>query len=170
MAENSDPWFEEDFRVLSPDAFDFVLTNELKRAARSQNFLTLLLVEPRLDDPEVPQVHPEVIRQVGRLISREVRETDLLSQTASNELSVVLLDTDLPHSLRVVDRVMSRLQHYQFTQPVEIGVGAASCPTDGSDPVSLRASARTRRVFPRDEPGASRDHDPFTGWNKSNAQ
>ena len=170
MADNSDPWLEEDFRVLSPDAFDFVLTNELKRAARSQNFLTLLLVEPRVEPPDAAQEDHEVIQQVGRLIGREVRETDLLAQTAANELSVVLLDTDLPHSLRVVDRVMSRLQHYQFTQPVEIGVGAAACPTDGSDPVSLRASARTRRVYPRDEPGASHGHDPLTGWNKSNAQ
>ena len=170
MADNSDPWLEEDFRVLSPDAFDFVLTNELKRAARSQNFLTLLLVEPRVEPPDAAQEDHEVIQQVGRLIGREVRETDLLAQTAANELSVVLLDTELPQSLRVVDRVMSRLQHYQFTQPVEIGVGAASCPTDGSDPVSLRASARTRRVYPRDEPGASRGHDPLTGWNKSNAQ
>ena len=37
---------ENDPRVLSPEVFDFVLTNELKRAIRSQNFLTLLVVEP----------------------------------------------------------------------------------------------------------------------------
>ena len=41
-----DPFLLEDFRVLTPEAFDFVLNNELKRAVRSQNFLTLLVVEP----------------------------------------------------------------------------------------------------------------------------
>ena len=41
-----EPFLEEDFRVLTPEAFDFVLNNELKRAVRSQNFLTLLLLEP----------------------------------------------------------------------------------------------------------------------------
>ena len=34
--------------MLSPEAFDFVLNNELKRAVRSQNFLTLVHVEPTI--------------------------------------------------------------------------------------------------------------------------
>ena len=42
----ADPFLDEDSRVLTPEAFDFVLRNELKRAVRSQNFLTLLLVQP----------------------------------------------------------------------------------------------------------------------------
>jgi hypothetical protein len=33
--------------VLNSETFDFVLTNELKRAQRSQNFVTLVLMEPR---------------------------------------------------------------------------------------------------------------------------
>ena len=58
-----DPFLREDFRVLTPEAFEFVLNNELKRAVRSQNFLTLLLVEPTPTDPEhVPQ--GEVVREV----------------------------------------------------------------------------------------------------------
>lgn len=170
MAAKNDPWLDEDFRVLTPEAFEFVLTNELKRAVRSQNFLTLLLVHPKVEDQTAAPADEEVVRQVGRLISREVRETDLLSHTGASELSVVLLDADLPHSLRVVDRLMTRLQHYQFPQRVEIGVGAACCPTDASDPEGLRVSAQERRVHPRSEPGSSRGGDPFTDWNKSNAQ
>ncbi len=170
MADKRDPWLEEDFRVLTPDAFDFVLANELKRAVRSQNFLTLLLVQPKVGEPSGAQGHDQIVQQVGRLISREVRETDLLSHTGESELSVVLLDADLSNSLGVVDRVMARLQHYQFPQPLDIDVGAASCPTDGADPESLRLSAQARRVHPRDRPGSSRGGDPLSGWNKSNAQ
>ena len=169
MADKRDPWLEEDFRVLTPDAFDFVLANELKRAVRSQNFLTLLLVQPKVGEP-AGQESGQIVQQVGRLISREVRETDLLSHTGESELSVVLLDADLPNSLGVVERVMARLQHYQFSQPLDIDVGAASCPTDGADPESLRLSAQARRVHPRDRPGSSRGGDPLSGWNKSNAQ
>ena len=40
-----DFFLREDLRVLTPEAFDFVLNNELKRAVRSQSFLTLLVVE-----------------------------------------------------------------------------------------------------------------------------
>jgi hypothetical protein len=144
----SDPFLKEDFRVLTPEAFDFVLNNELKRAVRSQNFLTLLLVEPTPTDPERVQ-HDEVVREVARLVSREVRETDLLSQTTNGQLSVVLLDSDLNNSMQVVDRLLSRFQHYEFHTPVIVEVGAATCPTHGADAETLRRAAGTRPVHPR---------------------
>ena len=144
----ADPFLFEDFRVLTPEAFDFVLNNELKRAVRSQNFLTLLVVEPTARDPErVPQA--EVLREVARVVSREVRETDLLSQTTEGQLSVVLLDSDLQNSMQVVDRLFARFQHYEFDTPVVVEVGAATCPTHGADAETLRRAAEARPVQPR---------------------
>ena len=143
-----DPFLEEDFRVLTPEAFDFVLNNELKRAVRSQNFLTLLVVEPTPQQPEqLPQRN--VLRDVARLVSREVRETDLLAQTQAGQLSVVLLDADLNNSLQVVDRLVSRFEHYAFPTPVAIEVGAACCPTHGADAETLRRAAEARPIHPR---------------------
>ncbi len=139
-------YLEEDFRVLTSDAFDFVLDNELKRAVRSQNFLTLLLLEP------TPRAHAaeaaeatEIVRAVTRLVSREVRETDLLAHT-DGRLSIVLLDADLPNSMRVVDRLMSRFDHFEFPTPLAFEVGAACCPTHGADVESLRRAAEARPV------------------------
>ena len=142
------PFLQEDSRVLTPEAFDFVLNNELKRAVRSQNFLTLLLVEPMPRDPErSPQA--EVVREVAKLVSREVRETDLLSQTTEGQLSVVLLDSDLHNSMQVVDRLIARFEHYEFDTPVVVEVGAATCPTHGADAETLRRAAEARPVHPR---------------------
>ena len=143
-----DPFLEEDFRVLTPDAFEFVLNNELKRAVRSQNFLTLLVLEPTLQRPGEAAPHT-VLREVARLVSREVRETDLLSQTQEGQLSVVLLDSDMNSSMRVVDRLVSRFEHYSFPTPVAIGVGAATCPTHGADAEALRRAAEVRPIHPR---------------------
>ena len=143
-----DPFLEEDFRVLTPDAFEFVLNNELKRAVRSQNFLTLLVLEPTLQCPGEGAPHT-VLREVARLVSREVRETDLLSQTQEGQLSVVLLDSDMNSSMRVVDRLVSRFEHYSFPTPVAIGVGAATCPTHGADAEALRRAAEVRPIHPR---------------------
>jgi hypothetical protein len=148
----SDPFLSEDFRVLTPEAFDFVLNNELKRAVRSQNFLTLLLVDP------APH-RADAAREIARVVSREVRETDLLSQTPEGQVSVVLLDADLQNSMRVVDRLMLRLEHYEFETPLAIEVGAACCPTHGADADSLRRAAGARPVPRRDGRG-----------NASNAQ
>ncbi len=145
----ADGFLDEDFRVLTPEAFDFVLNNELKRAVRSQTFLTLLLLEP------TPRVRPGEtvetvgsVRAVARLVSREVRETDLLAHD-DDRLSVVLLDADLQSSMRVVDRLMSRFEHYEFPTPLAIEVGAACCPTHGADAESLRRAAEARPVHPR---------------------
>ena len=143
-----DPFLEEDLRVLTPEAFDFVLNNELKRAVRSQNFLTLLVVDPTPQEPERAS-KGDVVREVARLVSREVRETDLLSQSNGGQLSIVLLDADLHNSMHVIDRLVSRFAHYEFPTAVAIEVGAACCPTHGADADSLRRAAETRPVHPR---------------------
>jgi GGDEF domain-containing protein len=152
----AEPFLNEDFRVLTPEAFDFVLNNELKRAARSQNFLTLVLMEPRFET----DADKETVRQIARLVSREVRETDLLSANEEGRVSVVLLDADLQNSMRVIDRLMARLEHYEFSTPLDIQVGAACCPTHGADAETLRRVAANRPVAPRRE----------TRGNASNAQ
>jgi GGDEF domain-containing protein len=143
----------EDFRLLTPEAFDFVLSNELKRAVRSQNFLTLVVFDPHLEPSGV-----QGVREVARIVSREVRETDLLTASPDGRLSLVLLDADLQSSRRVIARVMSRLEHYQFTTPVDVEVGAASCPTQGSDPGTLRRAAAA-------DAAASRGSQRGTGSN-----
>jgi hypothetical protein len=128
---------------LTPETFDFVLTNELKRAARSQNFVTLVLMQPRAEERE------EAVRETAGLVSHELRETDLLA-TDDAGVWMVLLDTDLHNSARVIDRLMGRLQHYQFTAPVDIEIGAACCPTHGADvPTLRRVACEARRVLRR---------------------
>jgi hypothetical protein len=147
----ADPFLEEDFRVLTPEAFEFVLTNELKRAVRSQNFVTLVVLEPSIRG--VPGGgngdRDDAVRDVARLISKDVRETDLLSHTRHGELSVVLLDADHESSMRVIERLMARLDHYEFPRPLQIDISAASCPTHGADADSLRRAAEARPVRAR---------------------
>lgn len=146
-------FLDNDFRVLTPEAFEFVLSNELKRAVRAQNFLTLVLLQPTLRGAADHGAggRDEAVREIARLVSREVRETDLLAHTPPGRLSMVLLDADPQNSLAVIDRLMTRLEHYEFSEPLVIEVGAASCPTHGFDVPSLRSAAEARPVHPRRE-------------------
>ena len=154
-----DPFLDEDSRVLTPEAFEFVLNNELKRAVRSQNFLTLLVLDPA---PEPPRQERDsrVLQEVAKIVSREVRETDLLSQNVPGQLSVVLLDADMNRSMVVVDRLAARFRHYQFPTPVVVEIGAACCPTDGADAQTLRRAAEAHPVRPlrEDRGNASNAH------------
>ena len=125
--------------VLNHDTFEFVLANELKRAVRSQNFVTLVMVQPRAGE------RATVVEEIARLVNPELRETDLLAVDADT-VWMVLLDADLQNSTRVIERVMSRLEHYQFTVPLDIDAGAACCPTHGADAGTLKSAAAAART------------------------
>jgi GGDEF domain-containing protein len=140
----AEPFFDEGYRVLTPAAFDYVLANELKRAERSQNFLTLVVLDARRERGGQPE--DRALLEIARLVGLEVRETDLLARTEPTRLSMVLLDADLENSRRVIDRVMSRLTHYEFPVPLSIAVGAACCPTHGVDAASLMREAVRRPI------------------------
>ena len=148
-----DDCFSNDPRALTPEVFEFVVTNELKRAIRSQNFLTLLLVEPTPLNADSER--PELARELARVVGRVVRETDILSPDQEGRLSVVLLDADFDSSMQVVERLMTWVEHYQFRTPASFSIGAASCPTHGVDLGSLRSAAASRSIQPRRAPRGS---------------
>ena len=158
----ADPFLDEDYRVLTSEAFEFVLNNELKRAVRSQNFLTLVSVTPHMAGaPAVVSSDRELaVKQIARLISRDVRETDLLAETDKGRLSLVLLDADLPNSMNVIERLRTRLDAYAFPKPLTLEIGAATCPTHGADVESLRRTAETQAMYSRrdDRGTASNTH------------
>lgn len=139
-------FYDEDFRVLTPEALDFVLGNELKRAVRAQNFLTLLLMDASAEDATAGG---DPVREIARVVGDELRETDLVARAGERRLTMVLLDADLAASMRVVDRLMARLEEHGFPQPLSIAVGAACCPTHATDPESLRRHAAARPVVTR---------------------
>jgi hypothetical protein len=141
------PFYEEGSRVLTAGAFEFVLGTELKRAVRSQNFLTLVMVETSREwEGMTVTVDNGTVHEVAQLIGREVRDTDLLGHTDKGTLSLVLLDTDFEHSARVIDRVVARIEDYKFPQPLRIAVGAACYPTHAVDAESLKRQAITRPI------------------------
>jgi len=139
---NTDPFLDDSSRVVTLEAFDFIFRNELKRAVRAQNFLTLLQLETT---PVTKYERSNVIRQLARLVGGDVRETDLVAEGESGRVWVLLLDTDLRNSMSVVDRLLSRFRHYEFSTPIGIDIGAACCPTHGTDVESLKRAADVRQ-------------------------
>jgi hypothetical protein len=139
--------YEEAYRVLTPTAFEFVLDLELKRAVRSQTFLTLVVVEASREWEGMTVTADEgTLHEVAQLIGREVRDTDLIGHTEKGTLSLVLIDSDFEHSSRVIDRLVSRIEHYEFPNVLRLAVGAACYPTDAIDATSLRQQALSHPI------------------------
>jgi hypothetical protein len=135
-------FYEEGSRLLTPGAFEFVLDNELKRALRSQNFLTLVVVEATREWEGMMVTADEgTIREVAAIIGREVRDTDLIGRADEGTLGLILLDADFEHSARVIDRLVSRIENYEFPTALRIALGAACYPTHAVDADSLRREA-----------------------------
>ena len=140
-------FYEEGSRVLTPGAFEFVLESELKRAVRSQNFLTLVMLEASREWEGMMVTADEgTIHEVAEIVGREVRDTDLLGHTEKGTLALVLLDADFEHSTRVIERVVSRIENYEFPSVLRIAVGAACYPTHAVDADSLKHQAVTRPI------------------------
>src|SRR5712671_7154519 len=109
-------FYEENSKLLTPGAFEFVLDSELKRAVRSQNYLTLVTVEASREwEGMVVTADDGTLQEVAQIIGKEVRDTDLIGHTEKGTLSLVLIDSDFEHSSRVINRLVSRIEHYEFS-------------------------------------------------------
>jgi hypothetical protein len=75
-----------------------------------------------------------------------VRDTDLLGHTDKGALALALLDADFEHSTQVIDRLVSRIDHYEFPTALRIAVGAACYPTHAVDADTLKREAMARPI------------------------
>jgi len=140
-------FYEENSRLLTPGAFEFVLDSELKRAVRSQNYLTLVTVEASREwEGMTVTADDGTLQEVAQLIVREVRDTDLIGHTDRGTIALVLLDADYEHSERVITRLVSRIENYEFPTQMRIAVGAACYPTHAVDADSLKRQALSRPI------------------------
>ena len=143
----SESFFEDESRVLKQHAFEFVLDGELKRAVRSQNFLTLVTLETNREWDGMTMTADEgTVEEVAEIVRHEVRDTDVLGFVSQGLLSLVLLDADYDNSTKVIDRLVQRMDHYDFPAPLRISVGAACYPTHAVDAESLRQQAVSHPV------------------------
>ena len=141
----SSSFYEEGSKLLTPGSFEFVLDSELKRAVRSQNFLTLVVLEAAREwEGMVVSADDGTVYQVAQIIGKEVRDTDLIGHTDRGVLALVLLDADFEHSTLVIDRLVSRIENYEFPTVLRIAVGAACYPTHAVDADSLKRQAMSR--------------------------
>jgi GGDEF domain-containing protein len=145
----ADAFFEEEgSRLLKATAFEFVLQGEMKRAVRSQSFLTLVVLETQREwDGMTVTADDGTLDEVARIVGHEVRDTDLLGSTETGLISLALLDADYENGAKVIDRLVQRIDDYEFTTPLRISLGAACYPTHAVDPDSLRQQALSHPII-----------------------
>ena len=140
-------FFEDGTRLLTPNAFEFVLDAELKRAVRSQNFLTLIVVEAKREwDGLMVTADEGTVGEVAKILGHEVRDTDVIGAADHGTFAMMLLDADYESSTKVIDRLVQRIDNYEFPAKLRISMGAACYPTHAVDADSLKQQALTHPV------------------------
>lgn len=155
----TEPFYEDGTRLLTSHAFEFVLDAELKRAVRSQNYLTLLVVEAKREwDGLMVTADAGTVVEVAKILGHEVRDTDVIGAGDHGSFAMMLLDADYDSSTKVIDRLVQRIDNYEFPSPLRISVGAACYPTHAIDADSLRKKALTQPVVNWRSPAADTRH------------
>ena len=143
----SSSFYEEGSKLLTPNAFEFVLDSELKRAVRSQNFLTLVVLAASREWDGLTMTADEgTVGKVADIVEHEIRDTDVLGMTDDGALSLVLLDSDYENSAKVIERLIQRIDSTDFPTPLRISMGAACYPTHAVDAGALKQQALTRPI------------------------
>lgn len=148
-------FYEDDSTVFTPEAFAFVMDNELRRALRVQSYLTLVLMDiSREWEGMVMSTDDGTLHEVATVVAHDVRSTDLLGRTGQSALALLLLDSDLEQARYVIDRVVARIGDYSFRTALRLVVGAACYPQHGTDAVSLTREAMARPLVTWRRPDA----------------
>jgi len=131
---------------------DSRLESEIRRARRYGEHLSLLLLDlddfKSVNDTRGHPVGDRVLREVGRLILKTVRDVDIAARYGGEEFAVVLPETPKRGALVVAERVRAEVEKCfkkrgDFERAIRLTLcgGLASYPEDAEEPASLIAKA-----------------------------
>ncbi len=104
--------------LLNRRALNDVLVRELKASRRYRSPACLIMVDldyfkivnDRLGHP----VGDDVLKAVGRLLSRMVRDVDVVARYGGEEFAIVLPHTELEPALIIADRIREQIERHPF--------------------------------------------------------
>jgi two-component system cell cycle response regulator len=130
--------FDEATHLYSQAYFDRRFTQELRRAERYCEFLSLVLIDASsvLADQSA-QIKSKALRRLGSLIKDAVRVTDILTSLGKHRLALILTETPKEGAFHLAERLSEKIAGTALPaelkalrdEPVNIGI--ASFPEDG---------------------------------------
>ncbi|MEJ5251796.1 MAG: sensor domain-containing diguanylate cyclase [Chthonomonadetes bacterium] len=128
------------------------LDEEVRRSQRYGKRFSLILIDvdhfKRINDTWGHATGDLVLQTVGRILSDNLRETELVFRYGGEELLILLPETPLKQAVEVARRLCQVVANYPFrtvdgmkTFRVTLSAGVAEYPTHGTDKLTLLAAA-----------------------------
>ena len=132
--------FDEETQLYSQGYFERRFAQELRRAERYCEFLSLVLIDASsvLAD-QSSQKKAKVLKSMGDLIEKTVRATDVLASLGKNRLALILTETPKEGAFRLAERLSEKIAGISLPEELgafkgeTINIGIASFPEDGND-------------------------------------
>jgi len=128
--------------VFSQYAFQHMLTRETGRAARYQDFFSLCLVKPDVDEGN-GESEEEIETAISNKIPEFVRSTDMVGRLARG-IGILLLCTSGEDAVGVANRIRTQIEQVTFrdrpagqSQRLTLSIGEVSFPHHGHDHQTL---------------------------------
>ena len=136
--------FDEETQLYSQGYFERRFAQELKRAERYCEFLSLVLIDASsvLAD-QSSQKKAKVLKSMGDLIEKTVRATDVLASLGRSRLALILTETPKEGAFRLAERLSEKIAGISLPEELgafkgeTINIGIASFPEDGNNQEDL---------------------------------
>jgi diguanylate cyclase (GGDEF)-like protein len=122
--------------------FEQQLEMEIKRASRKRQTLALLMLDidhfKALNDTYGHHVGDQVLREVGALLLKDMREADTVARYGGEEFVMILPETSATGARHVAQKVRRAMERANLSGPVEasrhvtISIGYAIFPRDAA--------------------------------------
>lgn len=136
------------------------LEHEVRRAERSQNTFSLLLLDldglKRINDVHGHLAGNRALQRLAAVVKEHSRSTDLAVRYGGDEFAIVMIDSDKDMADQVAQRILNGLRADQGTPAISVSIGIGIYPDDGRTTSELIEAAdrrlykykRTDRIFP----------------------
>ena len=119
--------FVDETGAFLSDFFGFLVSREIKRSFRYQDFATLLMLEPD-QSPE----SPSTMKTLVTLIQKNIRETDLIGRIGEGRFGMLLIASDIEGAFIITSRILDHISNYIFShesgQHLTVSIGGACFP------------------------------------------
>ena len=134
-------------RLLNARGFTARLQAEIKRAKRYREPLSLLFLDldglKDINDRFGHRAGSDSLREVGRLIRAELRETDTGARWGGDEFTIIAPKTDKAEAVTFAERIRARIAGHSAGWPMTASIGIATLNSeDVAIPVDVHALLR----------------------------
>ena len=131
--------------------------SKIEHANRRTDTLAVAMIDmdgfKEVNDTQGHGMGDLALRQVGRLLAAQARDTDIVARYGGDEFAWLMPGTSVEAALAVADRIRRLVQEANARRwicPISLSIGIAACPEDAASMAELIDFADAAMYFAKD--------------------